>query len=365
MGRAIFGITVNALGEDPRNHFTVWNILAPLDRLEFITEIRHALDNSKLFKDHAFVFIHGYSVPFDYALYRAAQSAYDLGFDGVSALYSWPSGGRHADYVYDLDSARLARRYLIEFLTIVCAQTGAKFIHLIAHSMGNVPLLAALPEVLKDESIKHQLSQIIISAPDIDRQEFEGIAAAITEANETGQRPTLYVSKNDRALAASRLLRRNLIRAGEVGEAGPIIVKGMETMDVSALSTDLLPSNHSTYVENRELLTDMKRLLLRGEHPPDKRTEILRVILQMRGGIGSFLNDSGLKDAIGIASEPANILTRSARRLAGKGPIGPLKPPRRSRRYVCQSEHQVKRHLGTRNKVGDASICQAHRSLEV
>ena len=49
--------------------------------------------------------VHGYNNGFDDALYRTAQVAYDLKFDGAPFLYSWPSGSGITSYPYDRDSA--------------------------------------------------------------------------------------------------------------------------------------------------------------------------------------------------------------------------------------------------------------------
>ena len=84
------------------------------------------LRDSKLFKDQAVVFVHGYNTSFDNALYRTAQIAYDLEFDGATFLYSWPSGGAVASYTYDRESAQASEPYLREFLEMVVKQTGAK-----------------------------------------------------------------------------------------------------------------------------------------------------------------------------------------------------------------------------------------------
>ena len=90
------------------------------------------------------MFVHGYNTDFDYALYRTAQMAYDLKFDGAAFLYSWPSGGGFTGYGYDRESSAQAEPYLREFLELVVKETGAKSVSVIAHSMGNMPLLRVL-----------------------------------------------------------------------------------------------------------------------------------------------------------------------------------------------------------------------------
>ena len=87
-----FQVTIYEGAEDPKNHFTIKE-LSVLSREQFIAKARERVSGSRSFKDQAVVFVHGYNNSFDYALYRTAQMAYDLKFDGAAFLYSWPSLG--------------------------------------------------------------------------------------------------------------------------------------------------------------------------------------------------------------------------------------------------------------------------------
>jgi hypothetical protein len=51
----------------------------------------------------------------------------------------------------------------------------------------------------------------------------------------------------------------------------PVVVEKIYTIDVSAISTEIFAAKHGRYSESRELLEDMRRILAKGEHPPDKR----------------------------------------------------------------------------------------------
>ncbi|EHK55156.1 alpha/beta hydrolase, partial [Allomesorhizobium alhagi] len=53
----------------------------------------------------ALVFIHGYNTSFDGAVYRMTQIAHDAKYSGTPVLFSWASGGKTVDYVYDNNSA--------------------------------------------------------------------------------------------------------------------------------------------------------------------------------------------------------------------------------------------------------------------
>ncbi len=174
-----FKIKIYAEKEDPDKHFTVQEITS-LTEDQMLALVKEQLARSSTFKDHAFVFVHGFNTSFDNALYRTAQIAYDLGFDGVPFLYSWPSGGKVASYTYDRGSVEQAEPMLADFLTMVIQKSGAKSISLIAHSMGNELLLRVL-ERLKPKIPKGVvISQVIFAAPDVDRDKFNIIAREIT-----------------------------------------------------------------------------------------------------------------------------------------------------------------------------------------
>ena len=113
-----FDVTLYEQKEDPKSHFTIKEIKA-LTREQLLAQVKARLKDSKLFKDQAVVFVHGYNTSFDNGLYRTAQIAYDLDFDGATFLYSWPSGGAVASYTYDRESAQASEPYLREFLEMV------------------------------------------------------------------------------------------------------------------------------------------------------------------------------------------------------------------------------------------------------
>lgn len=92
----------------------------------------------------ALVFIHGFNVVFDDAAYRTAQVSFDLGFHGVPMMYSWPSQGKLRAYDGDEETTDWSSPHLQAFLERVARESGAKRIHIIAHSMGNRVLTKAL-----------------------------------------------------------------------------------------------------------------------------------------------------------------------------------------------------------------------------
>lgn len=275
-----FDVTIYEKAEDPKQHFTLRELKA-LSRADFLALVRERIGGSRSFKDQAVVFVHGYNTAFDYALYRSAQMAYDLQFDGASFLYSWPSGGGVAGYGYDRESATQTEPYLQEFLSLVLKESGAKSVSVIAHSMGNLPLLNVLRNLGPSLPPDVRLNEIILAAPDVDRDVFAYLAANIRQY---GRGVTLYCSANDRAMAAARRVAGGIPRAGDVPVEGPIVVSGIDTIDVTQTSTDVLALNHSTYAEKSALLNDIGLLLRTGERPPEKRIPILQKVNTPAGG---------------------------------------------------------------------------------
>ena len=253
-------ITIYEQAEDPKQHFTIRE-LKSLTREQFLALARERIGGSTSYKDQAVVFVHGYNTTFDYALFRTAQMAYDLKFDGASFLYSWPSGAGFTGYGYDRESSEQAEPYLREYIELVVKETGAKSVSVIAHSMGNMPLLRVLQALGPSLPPGVQLNQIILAAPDVDRNLFENLAANIKQY---GRGVTLYCSSNDRAMAAARRVAGGIPRAGDVPADGPIVLAGIDTIDVSQTSTDYLALNHSSYAEKSALLNDIGLLLQTG-----------------------------------------------------------------------------------------------------
>jgi esterase/lipase superfamily enzyme len=267
--------------EDPKRHFTLKEV-RPLTKEEFLRLVRERLNPSRNYKDHALIFVHGFNTSFEHALYRTAQIAYDIKFDGAPFLYSWPSKGALStqDYSYDRESSGQAEPFLREFLEVVARETGAKSVSVIAHSMGNQLLLPVLRDLKRAAPPSVAISQVILAAPDVDRDAFENIARELVGVS---RGVTMLAASNDRALGVSRRFWGGLPRAGDVPAGGPIVIEGVDTIDVTAISTVLFALNHSGYAEKSALLQDIQLLIQTGERPPDKRVPILERVKTAKG----------------------------------------------------------------------------------
>ena len=278
-------VTRFSLRESLAQHVTVFAVDV-LSRKDFIQQARQKLVGSHRFQGQAFVFVHGYFTTFDDALFRAAQIAHDLEFDGVPFVYSWPSVAGVTGYILDRGRARDARDQLRDFVDLIAKESGATEVHLIAHSMGADPLLEVLRDISRSEPQisqggKPRFGEIILAAPDVTRESFELIASQIKGLR---RGMTLYASANDRALAASRFTRLGESPAGYVPSSGPVVVPGAaDTIDISSLDTSFFGVNHSSFADREALLGDMRRLISSGLRPPSTRGPEFHLI-QGEGG---------------------------------------------------------------------------------
>ena len=227
---------------------------------------------SSRFKNQVLVYIHGFNMTFENALVRMGQIVADTGFDGPGIIYSWASQGQFQSYSHDRSRALDTGARLAEFLQLVAHRSGARKIHIIAHSMGNRALLAALDRFHTNAARADlRLGEVVMAAPDVDRAEFASKVAKFAPSTEG---VTLYASGNDYALKLSPLANGSLLgsRAGGVPWlGGPLVMAGVETIDVTELGTSGLNYNHDTYADTTELLADVALLMEHNTHPPDRR----------------------------------------------------------------------------------------------
>ena len=250
--------------EDPKKHFTLRG-LQELDRDAFIDTIKEAK------RDTALVFVHGYNNKFDDGVFRIAQIVWDgqLFDTVVPVLYSWPSKGHTKDYLYDEDSADASVDNFIDLLQVLQMHSGIKRVHIIAHSMGNRIILNAMTRAAKPQS----LAEVVFAAPDVDRDVFVQLAEKLRTITKG---MTLYASAADKPLELKGWLA-SMPRAGDVTKDGPVIVKGVESIDMSVMGNDLLALNHSTFAAS-PVIEDIASLVRTGQHPPTLRTSRIRAV---------------------------------------------------------------------------------------
>jgi esterase/lipase superfamily enzyme/HEAT repeat protein len=232
---------------DPTKHIVLKSVQR-LDPDSFFDDIQEELAQKG---SNLLVFVHGYNVSFEEAARRTAQMAFDLKFPGAPVFYSWPSQANWYGYRHDTENIRNSVEQIKSFLTEIAAKSNAASINLVAHSMGNVGLTSALLKM--DDGTR--FNQIVLAAPDIDAETFkQDIAPKIVPM---GNRVTLYTSKTDLALIASKYFNRGP-RAGDSGSE-LLLVPGVQTIDATAVDSSLL--GHSYYGSNVNVLHDLGQLL--------------------------------------------------------------------------------------------------------
>ena len=209
----------------------------------------------------ALVFLHGFNVSFEEAAIRAAQIGCDLKVPGATAFFSWPSRGSVTAYPADEATIEASERAITDFLVDFSTQCGAQKLHLVAHSMGNRGLVRALARMSATAQARSpaRFSQIILAAPDVDRDLFLDLARVFPEHAE---RTTLYASGADRPVHASATLHD----APRAGYYTPYTVApGIDTVAVPDFDIDLL--GHSYFAQAEALLHDMHDLMRHGQAP--------------------------------------------------------------------------------------------------
>ncbi len=265
--------------ENPDKHVVLKSV-EPASGIEFLDSLQETIQNSIEVKQtsqgevsiggEAFIFIHGYNNSFEDAARRTAQIAYDLKFKGAPLMYSWPSQSKGTLWAYkeDARTAQWCEENVTQFIEAIASESGARKIHLIAHSMGNRVLSRALKNISQnlDQSpqSKHLFNEVILTAPDIDAQVFkDSIAPHIIQ---TADRFTIYSSSEDLALKASRVV--NSFWHQRLGEGGNHLTifpnyKQINVVDASDVDTNLFALGHSYHADNKTVLRDVK-LVFRG-----------------------------------------------------------------------------------------------------
>jgi esterase/lipase superfamily enzyme/co-chaperonin GroES (HSP10) len=237
----------------PKKHVTLHEI-APLDRDPWREHVSWL--GAKLQTKQLLLFVHGYNVTFRAAARRTGQFVYDLGFSGVPMFYSWPSCGATLLYPFDEAAVQNAESHLQHFIEDAVESGGFESVFLVAHSMGNRVMAAALERAIrKSLDLGVRIRHLILAAPDIDAGYFRDTVAPNLLA--LGLKMTMYVSSRDRALAASRWFH-GWPRVGDA-KKGIVAIAGIDTIDASDVDTDFI--GHSPFADRRELLNDIHYLI--------------------------------------------------------------------------------------------------------
>lgn len=234
--------------DDPLKFFTATDVVAYEAQPPFSTALSADIAARG---GRAMIFIHGYNTSFDSAVYRATQIAHDSGYPGTPVLFSWASGGTTKNYVYDRESASVARDQLEATLRLL-AQSGARRIDIVAHSMGTWVTMEALRQLALagDRDLGGKLGDVVLASPDID---FDVFKSQMRRYGKPDRPFFLMVSTDDRALKLSGLIAGNRPRVGDYGNPAELAELGVIVVDLSQeKSADRL--NHTKFADNPTLV---------------------------------------------------------------------------------------------------------------
>lgn len=261
---------------DPARYFTATD-LTVYSQAAFDKALR---DDIRRNDGRALVFIHGYRTGFDSAVYRLTQIVHDSGYTGTPVLFSWASGGRTVDYVYDNNSATAARDALEGTLRQVAA-AGAKRIDIIAHSMGNWATMEALRQLAmaKDPTLGGKLGDVILASPDID---FDVFRSQMERYGKPKNPFVVMLSNDDKALRLASIIAGDRPRVGDYGDAEKLAALGVVVVDLSQVKGDSL--GHTKFAANPAMI-EMLGKGLNDRFNPDNETALTDRVGQLGGNI--------------------------------------------------------------------------------
>jgi len=271
---------------DASRHFAAREVGVFGSENDFAAALRESLSHTG---GRALVFVHGYRTAFDGSVYRGAQIVHDSGYGGTAVLFSWASTGRTVDYIYDNNSATIARDGLERTLRLL-RDNGAQRIDIVAHSMGNWATMEALRQlaITGDRDIGASLGDVVLAAPDIDVDVFKSQLRRIGKPD----RPFfVLLSRDDRALLASAIIAGNRPRVGDYGNDAEIAELGVVVVDLSALSGgDRL--NHAKFADNPLLVQILGERLNAGDAFGSDTADVTHRIERLAQGLGQTLGSA-------------------------------------------------------------------------
>ncbi len=227
-------------------------------KASFTNDVNRRLAKLPRGEREIFVFIHGYNNRFPEALFRFAQVVHDSDFPGVPVMFSWASRGKLQDYVYDLNSAAIARQALEQAL-VQLAGTKAEKVTILAHSMGNWLLMemAVQASPQSRRKLARKIDHVILAAPDIDVDLFK---AQLKKIGPPRNPYFVIVSRDDKALKLSRKIAGGKERVGAYSKDQELTKLGAIVVDVTELESQD-SANHSKFAQLARLSPELRRTL--------------------------------------------------------------------------------------------------------
>lgn len=218
---------------DPNRHFTARNFRQIADRESFKRALNARLAQRPPSQREIFIFVHGFNNNFAEGLFRNGQIVHDYRISALPVHFSWASAAAISGYIFDRDSALIARNGLAETIEIA-ARSNATRVVVVGHSMGAYVVMEALRTLaLQGKSgIFSKLGGVMLAAPDIDPDVFR---SQVDDMPVLPKPFTVVVSRRDRALRISRILSGGGDRIGSGTDVALLQEKGIQVIDISKI----------------------------------------------------------------------------------------------------------------------------------
>lgn len=239
------------LPPDPRTEFTIINPSVYENDTAFVASIDRELAKRKPGNRKLLFFVHGFNNTASEATLRLAQFVEDTGFEGVPILFTWASAAKGSAYVYDLNSALVARSKLDRMARIL-NKTRAEKIDIFAHSMGTFLTMEGLVKAQQSGRLvnAHKIDHIVLASPDIDIDLFQTQIAELPPS--IVEKMFLLISKDDAALRVSRRIAGGVPRVG-AADAAELEKFGVTVIDLGAVD-DSNSGSHSKFAGSPEVV---------------------------------------------------------------------------------------------------------------
>ncbi|WP_353049674.1 alpha/beta hydrolase [Falsiruegeria litorea] len=238
------------LPPDPRTEFAVVEPTIYANDEAFIASVNRELRKIPRGQRDILFFVHGYNNTTSDAVLRLAQFVEDSGFQGVPVLFDWASAANLTRYVYDLNSALIARPRLPE-ISAIMNRTNAEGYDIFAHSMGAFLTMEAMKDAVQTGRFNsaNRLQTIILAAPDIDMDLFR---SQLEQIDTKFDRFFVLLSEDDSALNISRRISGGVPRVG-ASNIDELAALGVIAIDLSKVSNSSSGS-HSKFAGSPEVV---------------------------------------------------------------------------------------------------------------
>ncbi len=276
------------------------------------------------------VFIHGFNNRFEDSVYRFAQIIQDSGVQSAPVLVTWPSRGSLLAYGYDRESTNYTRNALENLFQYLARDPEVKEVSVLAHSMGNWLALESLRQMaIRNGRLPAKFKNVMLAAPDVDVDVFR---SQIADMGKQHPQFTLFVSRDDRALALSRRVWGDIPRLGSIDPEQPPYKKELEANKITVIdltkikvSDDL---NHSKFAESPQVVQLIGKRISEGQTLTDNRVGLGdQILVATTGTAAAAGNAAGLILAAPVAVVDQNTRDNYASQVGAlTGPSAARKP---------------------------------------